>query len=123
VISLSDSAESSDEVILGSVLIVEGSLSEPVSERVDAEGRLRKKKREKILVRISRRGQSRERGRGERRTNVVNEAQPGGPSEEESSSPISPTETSDDSREKESHRDDEVEVPLREEREKEISEG
>ena len=40
VVSLSDGAESRDKVILGSVLVVEGSLSEPVSERVDAEGRL-----------------------------------------------------------------------------------
>jgi len=40
VVSLSDRDESRNEVILGSVLVVVGSLSDPVSERVDAEGRL-----------------------------------------------------------------------------------
>ena len=40
VVSLSDGDESRDEVILGSVLVVVGSLSNPVSERVDTEGGL-----------------------------------------------------------------------------------
>ena len=52
---------------------------------------------------------------------MVNEAQPCGTGEEESSSPVSPSETGDDGREEESHRDDEVEVPLREKRERKRS--
>lgn len=50
VVSLSHGDESCDEVILGSVLVVVRSLSDPVSERVDAEGRLSIEKRERILV-------------------------------------------------------------------------
>ena len=39
-VALADGAERGDEVVLGRVLIVERRLSEPVGERVDAEGGL-----------------------------------------------------------------------------------
>ena len=40
VVALTDGAESSEEVITGSVLVVERLVSEPVSQRVDTEGGL-----------------------------------------------------------------------------------
>ena len=42
VVTFTDSDESSDHVVARSVLVIEGSLAEPVSERVDAESRLMK---------------------------------------------------------------------------------
>ena len=41
VVTFTDSDESSDHVVARSVLVIEGSLAEPVSERVDAESRLK----------------------------------------------------------------------------------
>ena len=38
VVALTDGAESSEEVVAGSVLVVERFISEPMSERVDTEG-------------------------------------------------------------------------------------
>lgn len=81
VVTFSDGDKGGEPVVLRGVLVVEGSLSEPVSERVDAEGR------------------------------VVNEEKTSGSREEEPSSPISPSKTSYDGREDESHTDDEVHVP------------
>jgi len=40
VVSLADGNKRSDEMVTGSVLVIERSLSEPVSERVDTEGRV-----------------------------------------------------------------------------------
>jgi len=82
VVTFSDGDESGEPVVTRSVLVVEGSLSEPVSEGVDAE------------------------------SGVVNEEETSGTGEEESSTVISPSESSDQSREDESHSDDEVNVPL-----------
>ena len=42
VVTFTDSDESSDHVVARSVLVIEGSLAEPVSERVNAESRLMK---------------------------------------------------------------------------------
>ena len=41
VVTFADSDESGDHVVARSVLVIEGSLAEPVSERVDAESRLK----------------------------------------------------------------------------------
>jgi hypothetical protein len=41
VVSFTNGAESSKEVIAGSVLVIERLVSEPVSERVDTEGGLK----------------------------------------------------------------------------------
>ena len=41
VVTFTDSDESSDHVVARSVLVIERSLAEPVSERVDAESRLK----------------------------------------------------------------------------------
>ena len=40
VVTFTNGAESSEEVVAGSVLVIEGLVSEPVSERVDTEGGL-----------------------------------------------------------------------------------
>ena len=40
VVAFADSNESGEDVVARSVLVIEGSISEPVSERVDTEGRL-----------------------------------------------------------------------------------
>lgn len=40
VVSLADGDQSGDEVVTGSVLVVESVLSEPMSQRVDTEGGL-----------------------------------------------------------------------------------
>jgi len=82
VVTLSNRNKSSDPMVTRSVLVVEGSLSEPVSERVDAE------------------------------SGVMNEEESSGTGEEESSTVIVPSESSDQGREDESHSDDEVNVPL-----------
>jgi len=81
VVTFSYGNESGNPVVLGRVLVVEGSVSEPVGERVDAEGR------------------------------VVDEEETSGTGEEESSAVISPSESGDEGREDESHSDDEVDVP------------
>jgi hypothetical protein len=81
VVTFSDRDESGEPVVLRGVLVIEGGLSEPVGERVDAEGR------------------------------VVNEEKTSGTGKEESSTVISPSESGDEGREDESHTDDEVDVP------------
>jgi hypothetical protein len=40
VVAFTDGAEGSEEVVAGSVLVIERLVSEPVGERVDTEGRL-----------------------------------------------------------------------------------
>jgi hypothetical protein len=40
VVAFADGAEGSEEVVAGSVLVIEGLVSEPMSERVDTECRL-----------------------------------------------------------------------------------
>ena len=47
VVAFSDGDEGGDERVSGSVLVVKGLLSEPVSERVDTEGRLVQSEKEK----------------------------------------------------------------------------
>ena len=81
VVTFADGDESGQEVVLGSVLVVERCLAEPMSERVDAEGR------------------------------VVDKGETSGSSEEEATAPVVPAESSDDSREQEAHADDEGQVP------------
>mgnify|MGYP001560695396 FL=1 len=102
VVALADGNECGDEVVLGSVLVVKGCLSEPVGERVDAERGLRASDRQRL--------EQRERVRGEE-TYVVNEHQARGSSKVEPALPVSPTESSDGHGEEESHRDDQREVP------------
>jgi len=82
VVTFSDRNKSSDPMVARSMLVIERSLSKPMSERVDAESR------------------------------VVNEEESSGTGEEESSTVIVPSESSDQGREDESHTDDEVNVPL-----------
>ena len=82
VVTFSDRNKSSDPMVARSMLVIERSLSKPMSERVDAESRL------------------------------VNEEESSGTGEEESSTVIVPSESSDQGREDESHTDDEVNVPL-----------
>ena len=82
VVALTDGAEGGDKVVTRGVLVVEGLVSEPVSKRVDAEGR------------------------------VVHKAQSSGTGEEESSPPVSPSESGNESREGESHEEEQGEVVL-----------
>jgi hypothetical protein len=80
VVTLTDGDEGGDEVVLGGVLVVEGSLTEPVRKRVDTEGR------------------------------VVDKDKTSGTGEEESTPPVSPAETSDKSRDHESVKEEERKV-------------
>jgi hypothetical protein len=100
VVTLADGDERGDPVVLRGVLVVEGSLTEPVGERVDAEGRLRVKEKSE-----------REEGKREKRTNVVDEEKTSGTGEEETTAVVAPEKTGDESREDEAHADDEVNVP------------
>jgi hypothetical protein len=70
-----------NDVIPWGVFVVKGSLSEPVSQRVHTESR------------------------------VVNKQQSSGPSVEKSTSPISPSKSSDESGEEESHTEDQRQIP------------
>lgn len=81
VVTFSYGDEGRKPVVLGGVLVIERRVSEPVGERVDAEGR------------------------------VVDEEKSGGSGEEETSAVIVPSESSDEGGENESHPDDEVDVP------------
>jgi hypothetical protein len=80
VVSLADRNECGDDVVSGSVLVIERSLSKPVSERVDAEGR------------------------------VVHKGQTSRTGKEQPTPPIAPQETRNDSRDDETHDDKEGEV-------------
>lgn len=80
VVTLTDGAESGDKVVAGSVLVVERLVTEPMSERVDAEGR------------------------------VVDKDESSSTGKEETTSPVSPSETGDHGREDETHEQEESEV-------------
>jgi len=80
VVSLADGDQSGDEVVTGSVLVVESVLSEPMSQRVDTE------------------------------SGVVDEQQPSGTGKEETSLPIAPTETGNTHGEEQSHDQQERQV-------------
>ena len=81
VVTLADGDERGDPVVLRRMLVVERCLTEPMSERVDAEGR------------------------------VVDEQQASGAGEEEAAAPVAPSEAGDDRREDEAHADDQGQVP------------
>ena len=54
VVSFTDGSEGSDYVVLGSMLVIKGSLPEPMSEGIHAESRLNKiyqfRKRSKLVL-------------------------------------------------------------------------
>ena len=81
VVALSDGAERGNEVVSRCVLVVERSITEPMSEGIYAEGR------------------------------VVNKEQPRRSCIEESTSPVAPSESSYGSGEDQSHPDDQGKVP------------
>lgn len=80
VVTFADGDKGSDEVVLGGVLVVEGRLTEPVGKRVDTESR------------------------------VVDKDETSGSCKEETALPVSPSETSDNSGENETHEDHEHNV-------------
>ena len=82
VVALTKSDKSSDDVVTGAVAIVEGLVTEPVSEGVDAEGGL------------------------------LDEEDAENASVDKASEPVTPTETSDKSREDETHEENDLEVVL-----------
>lgn len=82
VVALADSAKSGEEVVARSVLVVERLVTEPVSQRVDAEGR------------------------------VVDEDETSGTGEEETTPPVTPSETGDHSRDEEAHGEEKRKVVL-----------
>lgn len=81
VVAFADGDKSGNEMVSWCVFVIEGSVSEPVCKRVDAE------------------------------SGVVDEEKSGGTGEEEASTPVIPQKSSDGSGEEESHANDERQVP------------
>ena len=96
-VALTNGAESSEEVVTGSVLVIERLVSEPMSEGVDTEGRLKISGDSVVTVEC---------------TYVVNKDEPGGTGKEESTSPISPSESSNNGRDQECHCQEKRQVVL-----------
>lgn len=109
VVTFTHGDESSDEVITRSVLVIEGSFTEVVSERVDAEGRLERHRNESAKC-------SRQVDEGRcivappRKTHMVDESRAHSTSIEESALEVSPKQTRNESRDDVAHEDQEPDV-------------
>jgi len=95
VVSLSDGDQGGNEVVTRSVLVIESVLSEPMSQRVDTEGGLQGQVEDCQTTA--------ERRRIIYYTHVVHEQQPSSSGKEETSLPVTPTETSNTHGEEQSH--------------------
>lgn len=96
-VTFSNCAKSSDKVIARSVLVVERLVTEPMSKRVDTECRLSVSVCAKVVKSI---------------TYMVNENESSGTGKEESTSPVSPSESSNHGRESETHKQEKGKIVL-----------